>query len=170
MELISRILDGSLPYSARGAVLGAGFFRGRVSQDDKIDRLEEVTLLEGCTHRQLKSIARITEVLEVPADTVLARKGEPGDAFFLILDGRARVDVSPKKRVRLDPGEYFGEMSLLDGGPRSATVTAETPLRLLVIKRRDFSTLLHEAPDLTTSLLATLSRRLRLAEQQAAPD
>ena len=170
MELISRILDGSLPYSVRGAALGGGFFRGRVSQDDKIDRLEEVTLLEGCTQRQLKAIAKITEVLEVPADTVLARKGEAGDAFFFILDGRARVDVSPKKRVRLEPGEYFGEMSLLDGGPRSASVTAETPLRLLVIKRRDFATLLHEAPDLTTNLLATLSRRLRLAEQQATQD
>jgi CRP-like cAMP-binding protein len=55
-------------------------------------------------------------------------------------------------------------MSLLDGGPRSATVVADTPLRLLVIKRRDFSTLLREAPELTQSLLATLSRRVRIAE------
>jgi CRP-like cAMP-binding protein len=168
MELISRILDGSLPYSVRGAAPGGGFFRARVSQDDRIDRLEGVALLEGCSRRQLKAIASITEVYEVPAGTVLARKGEAGDAFFLILDGRARVDVSPKKRVKLAPGEYFGEMSLLDGGPRSATVTAETPLRLLVIKRRDFSTLLREAPELAENLMATLSRRVRQAEQQLA--
>ena len=164
MELVSRILDGSIPYSLRGGALGR-LFPGRVSQDEKMKRLEEVPLLEGCSQRQLRSVARIAEVIEVPAGTVLARAGQSGDQFFLILDGSARVDVSPRKRAKLKPGDYFGEMSLLDGGPRSATVTADTPLRLLVIQRRDFATLLREAPDLTQSLLATLSRRVRQAEQ-----
>jgi CRP-like cAMP-binding protein len=95
---------------------------------------------------------------------VLARLGHPGEEFFLILDGTARVDVSARKRSRLGPGQYFGEMSLLDGGPRSASVVAETPLRLLVIKRRDFSTLLREATELTQNLLVTLSHRVRHAE------
>jgi CRP/FNR family cyclic AMP-dependent transcriptional regulator len=164
MELVSRILDGSIPYGTRGEPPGRGFFRGRVSQDDRVDRLEEVSLLAGCSRKQLRAIARISEVVQVPAGTVLARRGDPGEEFFVILDGSARVEVSPRKRAKLEPGEYFGEMSLLDGGPRSATVVADTPLRLLVIKRRDFSTLLREAPDLTESLLATLSRRLRQAE------
>lgn len=164
MELVSRILDGSIPYSLRGGALGR-LFPGRVSQDDKMKRLEEVSLLEGCSQRQLRAVARIAEVVEVNAGTVLARAGQAGDEFFLILDGSARVDVSPRKRAKLKPGDYFGEMSLLDGGPRSATVTADTPLRLLVIKRRDFATLLREAPDLTQSLLTTLSRRVRQAEQ-----
>ena len=96
--------------------------------------------------------------------TVLARAGEAGEEFFLILDGSARVEISSRKRARIQPGQYFGEMSLLDGGPRSATVVADTPLRLLVIKRRDFATLLREAPELTQSLLTTLSRRVRVAE------
>ena len=147
MELVSRILDGSIPYNSRGEPLGPSFFGGRISQDDRITRLEEVS-----------------EVLEVPADSVLARTGAAGNDFFLILDGHARVEVSPRKRSRLGPGQYFGEMSLLDGGPRSASVVAETPLRMLVIKRRDFTTLLNEAPELTQSILETLSRRLRLAE------
>ena len=164
MELVSRILDGSIPYSLRSGALGR-LFPGRVTQDDKMRRLEEVPLLEGCTQRQLRAVARIAEVVEVPAGSVLARAGQSGDDFFLILDGSARVDVSPRKRAKLKPGDYFGEMSLLDGGPRSATVTAETPLRLLVIKRRDFATLLREAPELVLSLLATLSRRVRQAEQ-----
>ena len=164
MELVSRILDGSIPYSLRGGALGR-LFPGRVTQDDKMKRLEEVPLLEGCSQRQLRAVARITDVVEVDACTVLARAGQAGDEFFLILDGSARVDVSPRKRAKLKPGDYFGEMSLLDGGPRSATVTADTPLRVLVIKRRDFATLLREAPDLTQSLLATLSRRVRQAEQ-----
>jgi CRP/FNR family transcriptional regulator, cyclic AMP receptor protein len=164
MELVTRILDGSITYTPRGEPRGRSFFGGRISQDDKIDRLEDVGLLSGCSRRQLRAIARISEVIEVPAASVLARAGQPGEEFFLILDGSARVEVSPRKRSRLEPGQYFGEMSLLDGGPRSASVTAETPLRLLVIKRRDFTTLLREAPELTQSLLATLSQRVRQAE------
>ena len=170
MELVTRILDGSITYTPRGEPRGRSFFGGRISQDDKIDRLEEVGLLTGCSRRQLRAIARISEVIEVPAATVLARAGTAGEEFFLILDGSARVEVSPRKRSRLAPGQYFGEMSLLDGGPRSASVTAETPLRLLVIKRRDFTTLLRAAPDLTQSLLATLSQRLRQAEAAALTD
>ncbi|HEY2996024.1 MAG TPA: cyclic nucleotide-binding domain-containing protein [Methylomirabilota bacterium] len=164
MELVSRILEGSILYNDRGEPLGRSYFGGRVSQDDRIDRLEEVNLLAGCSRKRLRAIAKISEVIEVPAGTVLARLGDPGEEFFLILDGSAHVEVSPRKRSRLGPGQYFGEMSLLDGGPRSATVVADTPLRLLVIKRRNFSTLLREAPDLTQSLLATLSRRVRHAE------
>jgi CRP/FNR family transcriptional regulator, cyclic AMP receptor protein len=164
MELVSRMLDGSISYTPRGKPRGRSFFGGRISQDDKIERLEDVAMLAGCSRRQLRAIARISEVIEVAEGTVLARSGEPGQEFFLILDGTARVEVSPRKRSRLQPGQYFGEMSLLDGGPRSATVVADTPLRLLVIKRGDFATLLREAPELTQSLLATLSRRVRVAE------
>jgi CRP-like cAMP-binding protein len=170
MELVSRILDGSISYTARGEPRGRSFFGGRISQDDKIARLEDVALLADCSRRQLRAIARISEVIEVPASTVLARAGTSGEEFFLILDGSARVEVSPRKHSRLQPGQYFGEMSLLDGGPRSASVVAETPLRLLVIKRRDFTTVLREAPELTQSLLATLSRRLRQAEAAAHTD
>jgi CRP-like cAMP-binding protein len=75
--------------------------------------------------------------------------------------------VSAEKRVLLHPGEFFGEMSILDGGPRSATVVADTPLRLLVISRRHFSVLLKDVPGLTQTLLATLSKRVRQAEERA---
>jgi glycosyltransferase involved in cell wall biosynthesis len=104
--------------------------------------LEDVPLLEGCTRAQLREVARISRALQVPAGTVLTRAGEPGEEFFFIIDGRARVHVSPRKRRRMGPGEFFGEISLLDGGPRSATVIAETPMRLLVITRENFATLL----------------------------
>jgi CRP/FNR family cyclic AMP-dependent transcriptional regulator len=164
VEFVSRVLDGSIAYNARGEPLGRSFFGGRISQDDRIDRLEEVSLLDGCSRRQLRAIARISDVVEVPSGSVLARAGDAGEEFFVILDGHARVEVSPRKRSRLGPGQYFGEMSLLDGGPRSASVVAETPLRLLVIKRRNFSTLLREAPELAQNLMTTLSRRVRHAE------
>ena len=97
---------------------------------------------------------------------MLTRADEPGDEFFLILDGTASVEVAAEQRVALRPGAFFGEMSLLDGGPRSATVVAETPVRLLVIIRRNFSVLLKDVPGLTQSLLVTLSRRVRQAEER----
>jgi CRP-like cAMP-binding protein len=165
MELVGRMLDGSIPYSVRGALQRTGLFGSRVSQDAKIDRLQEIPLFEECTRRQLRAVARIADVLEVSADTVLTRAGDPGEAFFLIMDGRVRVEVSPRKRVRLGPGEFFGEMSLLDGGPRTATVIAETDVRVLVIPRRDFSLLLSKVPELMRHLLVVLTRRLRQAEQ-----
>ena len=73
MELVTRILDGSITYTPRGEPRGRSFFGGRISQDDKIDRLEDVGLLSGCSRRQLRAIARISEVIEVPAASVLAR-------------------------------------------------------------------------------------------------
>jgi CRP-like cAMP-binding protein len=166
MELIGRMLDGSIPEPAKGGGPERGrFFGFRIKQDDRIARLAEVPLLEGCTRNQLKAVARIAEVREAAAGTVLTRKDQPGDEFFLIVDGRARVEVSARKRSALAPGAFFGEMSLLDGGPRSATVVAETAVRLLVIHRRDFARLMNEVPELNRSILAVLSRRVRQAEQ-----
>ena len=106
-----------------------------------------------CSQRQLRSIARIARVFDAPAGTILTRADEPGDEFFLILDGTASVDVATETRGPLRPGAFFGEMSLLDGGPRSATIVAETPVRLLVITRRNLSVLLEDVPGLTQSLL-----------------
>jgi CRP-like cAMP-binding protein len=166
MELISRMMDGSIPYDAQGRLEPVSSGRG-VRQDDKVERLREVPLFEGCSQRQLRSVAKIARVFDVAADTVLTRAGEAGDEFFLIIDGTARVDVSAEKHVLLHPGEFFGEMSLLDGGPRSATVVANGPVRLLVISRRHFSGLLKDVPGLTQALLMTLSRRVRQAEEQA---
>src|SRR6266705_4764153 len=165
MELIGRMLDGSIPEPNKGSGQERSFFGFRVKQNEKITRLAEVPLLEGCSRSQLKAVARIAEVRVAPAGAVLTRKDQPGDEFFLILDGRARVEVSARKRSALGPGAFFGEMSLLDGGPRSATVVAETAVRLLVIHRRDFARLLSDISELNRSILAVLSRRVRQAEQ-----
>ena len=115
--------------------------------------------------KQLRAIADISKIVEVPERTVLCRVGEPGDEFFVIVDGTALVTLTPQRKHRLRPGEFFGEMSLLDGEPRSATVKAETDLRLLVIDRRHFWTLLREVPGLTEQLLVTLSRRVRATQR-----
>ena len=137
----------------------------RVARDEKITHLERVPLFEDCSLRQLRAVADISTVVEVPEHTVLTRAGEPGDEYFVIIDGRALVTLSPQKRNRMHPGDFFGEMSLLDGEPRSATVKAETDLRLLVIDRTHFWRLLREVPGLTEKMLVTLSRRVRQREK-----
>ena len=164
MELVSRMMDGSIggPTDAEPGRSGAP---AKLGQDEKMTYLQRVHLFEACSSRQLRAIARIAEVQEVPAGAVLARTGEPGDRFFVIVDGSARVEVSPHNQGRMGPDSFFGEISLLDGEPRSATVIAETAMRLLVIPRRDFVTLLREVPSLTERMLITLCQRLRHAEK-----
>jgi CRP/FNR family transcriptional regulator, cyclic AMP receptor protein len=166
MELITRMMDGTISYDPKGRLEPVSSGPG-TKQGDKIERLREIPIFEGCTQRQLRHVAKIARVFDVAASTILARAGEPGDEFFLIIDGSVRVEVSSEEFVLLHPGEFFGEMSILDGGPRSATVTADTPVRLLVISRRQFSTLLMDVPGLTQNLLATLSKRVRVAEARA---
>ena len=163
MELLSRMMDGSISYDPRDR-LGPVLCGSENRQVGRID-FEQIPILAGCSQKQLRIIARIARVLDAAAGTVLIRRGEPGDEFFLILDGTVSVEVSPERSVPLGPGTFFGEMSLLDGGTRSATVVSETPVRLLVIHRENFSILCREVPDLTQTLSVTLSRRLRQAEE-----
>jgi CRP-like cAMP-binding protein len=164
MEFIGRMLDGSFGWDLRD-LLRKGEESARLPQDEKMRHLQKVDIFADCTRKQLKAVAAISRVVEVPTGTMLTRVGEPGEEFFFILDGAAMVDVTRRKRIRLGPGEFFGEMSLLDGEPRSATVRAETDMRLLVILRRNFQSLLTEVPELTRSILVVLSRRLREIER-----
>ena len=165
MELVSGMMDGSLSYELKNR-LEPVVSGTEVQREAKIE-LKEVPMFEGCSERQLRSIAEIARVFDAPAGTVITRVGEPGSEFYLILDGTVSVDLPVGKPVALRPGEFFGEMSLLDGDPRSATVVTETPVRLLVINRENFSVLRREVPDLTQIFLVTLSRRVRQAEQRA---
>jgi CRP-like cAMP-binding protein len=87
----------------------------------------------GAIRGKLRSVAKIVRILDAAPGTVFMRRGEPGDEFFLILDGTVNVHVSEEKMVPLGPGAFFGEMSLLDGGIRSATVVSETPTPELLV-------------------------------------
>ena len=164
MELVGRMMDGTISYEDRLALEPVPSAAG-INQDEKMERLEAVPLFEACTQRQLRAVARIAEIFDAPAGTILIRAGDPGEEFFLIVEGTARVHVSARKRLRLRPGDFFGEMSLLDGEPRSATVVAESGLRLLIIRRRDFAALFAKVPDMARPLMATLSRRVRQSER-----
>jgi CRP-like cAMP-binding protein len=137
------------------------------SSDVRIDHLRRVSLFNECTDEELRRITEISRIVEPPAGTVVTEIGTPGDFFFFIIDGRVSVHTPVGIGHPLRPGDFFGEMSLLDGEPRSATVTATTDLRLLVVDRSHFWRLLNDTPDLVRRILMVLSRRVRRLEQAA---
>src|SRR5512132_3682575 len=137
----------------------------RQARDPKIKRLSEVQLFSACSKRDLSRIAVLAEEIEVPAGRVLMRQGELGLEAFVIADGRAKVTIRGKRSAKLGPGECFGEMALLHSAPRSATVTAESDMRLFVVGSRQFSTLIEDVPVIGRRVLAALAERLREAER-----
>lgn len=139
--------------------------RFRRRKDVKLALLGRVPLFSACSKRELARIASLTEQIDVPEGRVLTRQGDPGRECFVIADGYARATVRGRRSVRLGPGSFFGEMSLLDQGPRSATVTAETDMHLLVLGSRDFSALVTQVPSVARRIMKGLAERLRNAER-----
>jgi cAMP-dependent protein kinase regulator len=133
------------------------------SKRDLAELLEDVGLFSRCTTRQRRTVARHAQIAELPAGVELIREGEPGDALFVILEGEAVVHRDGVELRRVGPGAYFGELAILDGKPRSATVVAETDVRVAVVGIRMFRTLLREFSDLAEQLLVGLAGELREA-------
>jgi CRP/FNR family cyclic AMP-dependent transcriptional regulator len=138
---------------------------GKRARDPRVERLANVQLFSACNKRELSRIAQLTEEIEVPAGRVLIRQGDPGREAFVICDGRAKATVRGKKSAHLGPGECFGEMALLDAAPRSATVTAESDMRLIVLGSREFSTLIEDTPVIGRRVLEAVAERMRQAER-----
>ena len=125
------------------------------------ERLSKVPMFSECTKRELQAIARAVKEIEHPEGHVIAREGDRGVGFFLITDGKANVSIGGKNRARLGPGDFFGEIALLDRGPRTATVTAASPVRLLGLTAWVFRGLIEEHPSIGIKLLEVLAKRLR---------
>lgn len=132
---------------------------------NKIALLEQIPTFRGLSRRELTQVASLTDEVEVPAGKRLAIAGETGREFFVIIAGEAGVRTASGRRVRLGPGDFIGEMSLLDGEPRSANVEALTPMRLLVIGHREFWRLLEAAPAITRKIMRALVARVRDVER-----
>src|SRR5215510_2243620 len=135
------------------------------SLDARVLHLERVPLFSGLDEEELRRVAELSRIAEAPAGTVVTQIGEPGDSFFIIIDGAVAVRTPVGTDRQLQPGDFFGEMSLLDGEPRSATIVATTDVRLLIVDRSHFWRLLDETPDLVRRILTILSRRVRHLEQ-----
>jgi cAMP-dependent protein kinase regulator len=134
------------------------------SKRELAELLEGVGLFSRCTKRERETIARHTEIADLPAGTDLVREGEPGDALFVIIDGEATVRREGHEVAHVGPGSYFGELAILDGAPRSATVVAASDVKVAVLGIRMFRTLLREFPELAEQLLVGLAGELRTAQ------
>jgi CRP/FNR family transcriptional regulator, cyclic AMP receptor protein len=131
----------------------------RFRQDAKVILLKQSPLFEALSRKQLARLARLSDDLDMPAGAVLCREGSSGQEFFVIIDGNADVTKRGRRVATLGPGDFFGEIALLERVTRTATVTAVTPLRVFVISDRAFGSVLDTDPTIECKLLRTLARR-----------
>lgn len=132
-----------------------------MAQDDITARLAAVPIFSGCSRKELAIIARAAKPVAHKAGAVIAREGERGIGLFLILEGTCTVSIGGRKKSSLGPGQFFGEIALLDGGPRTATVAADSDVRLLGLTEWMFRGLLAEHPSIALKTLESVAGRLR---------
>ena len=132
-----------------------------MARKDSVEKLRQVALFSSCSQRDLSKIARAADEIAIPAGSVLMEQGDMGREAFVILDGTAVVRRNGRKIAELEAGESVGELSLLDLGPRTATVEAGTDMRILVLTARAFTGLIDESPALARKMLASMAARVR---------
>lgn len=137
-----------------------------MAQSNVTAQLAKVPIFSGCSKRELQIIGRAAKEVRHKEGTVIAREGERGIGLFLILDGECRVSIGGRTKSKLGPGDFFGEVALLDGGPRTATVTASTPVRLVGITGWVFRGLLMEHPSIALRTLEGVAGRLRAVSKE----
>jgi CRP/FNR family cyclic AMP-dependent transcriptional regulator len=136
-----------------------------------VEVLAAVPLFEGLSQRQLRKVAERTKVLRYGEGRSIIAEGTMGDSFFVVLDGRARVVRGASGRTihRLGPGDFFGELAMIDGSPRSASVITVTPSVLARLSRTAFLDVVRAEPNIGIRVMEVLVRRLRELERSAGP-
>jgi CRP/FNR family transcriptional regulator, cyclic AMP receptor protein len=135
--------------------------RVMASKQIKVQHLAGVSLFEGCSKKELEKVASAGDEILMTAGSVIVDQGQTGREAFVVLSGKVEVKRSNRKIADLGPGAVVGELSLLDHGPRTATVTCVTDCELLVIDQRHFMAVLQEVPTIAVKLLATIAGRIR---------
>jgi CRP/FNR family cyclic AMP-dependent transcriptional regulator len=125
------------------------------------EQLASVPLFSSFSKRELSKVARAADEVHIPAGRLIVHEGRAGHECFVILRGEAEVSRDGQVIAKFGPGDHFGELALLDGGPRTASVTATTDLDLLVLGQREFLALLEEVPGLSRKMMATLAGQVR---------
>ena len=139
--------------------------------DERIQLLRGIWLFSTCDDDELARIAAVAKPREADVGTDLTVQGDEGSEFFVIVNGDASALVDGAQVGTIGPGGFFGEMALIDGGERVATVTATSPMQLLVLDRHDFNEMLELAmPQIAPKLLAVVGARLRAIEEQTGVD
>ncbi len=132
-----------------------------MATNEAITMLAEVPIFSGLTKKELTAIANATKEVDHRQGATLAREGDTGVGFFLILDGVAEVKVGGHHVRDMSRGDFFGEISLLEGGPRTATVIAATEMRLLALTQWVFKRLVEQNPNIASKMLKIMAQRLR---------
>lgn len=135
-------------------------------RDSYLDNLASIPLFAPLSQKELQKVARASDEVTIPAGRELVRQGEVGREMFVLVNGSATVKRNNRKVATLGPGSAIGELSLLDRGPRTATVTADTDLKVLVLGAREFSALLDQVPSINHKLLAAMAGRIRDLDTQ----
>lgn len=134
-----------------------------MTSDPKIAAMERVPLFARCSRKDLAKIAALADEIDIPAGKVLAREGERGREFFVLLEGSAQVNRDGRDVAALGTGDFFGEIALVTDKARVATVTATSPTRVLVITDRAFRELLRNSPEIQGKVLEAVADRLAAA-------
>jgi hypothetical protein len=136
-------------------------------QESTDERLARIPLFEGLSKQQLSQVSSLMTPLDLKAGKVLARQGEVGREFLILLEGQVEVARDGKIIAVRGPGDFIGEIALLDNRPRTATVTARTDVVVEVLNRGEFASLLAEAPELSAQIMATMARRLAALDRES---
>jgi CRP-like cAMP-binding protein len=131
-----------------------------LGKNTKIELLRRVPLFAGCTKKELRELAARTDEIDLREGYVLMREGRPGREFVVLVEGTAKVTKDGKKLAELEAGDWVGEIALLTNVPRTATVTASSPIRVLVITDRAFKRLVETMPSIALKVLASVGDRL----------
>lgn len=135
-----------------------------MARDEKLDLLHRIPLFSAFDRRKLERLGMLADEVDVSAGYTLMRQGDSGAEMYVIVSGQVSVERDGTRLNTLGPGDFFGEIALLDGGPRTATVTAEQDCRLLVITHREFHSMMDEFPEIASEVLNALAHRIRRLE------
>lgn len=132
----------------------------RLQKNKKVELLKAVPLFANCSKAELQRIASLADELDLAEGATLIREGERGREFLVVVGGNVRVTRRGRKLADLGAGDFIGEIALVSDVPRTATVTATSPVRLLVVTDREFRHLIEQVPSIATKVLQSLGERL----------
>lgn len=160
------------PSSVPGCKIGLTLLlrEAAMSRNSRIALLRDVSLFEQCSRAELDLLAKTADAVHVPAGKVLAREGEIGREFFVILSGTVEAARNGVPIAKLGAGDFFGEMALVERQPRAATVTALEDAELLVLTRQQFLSVVNSMPSVDRKIIAVLAKRLRDIEERFLPE
>jgi len=139
------------------------------SSSSYLKYLAEVPLFSACSTKELQKIAKASDEVSIDAGRVLVEQDAVGREAYVVVEGEASVKRGTRRIATIGPGGHFGELALLDGGPRTATVVADTPMKVLVLGQREFAGLLDEVPGLAHKVLANLASQIRELDTKIYP-